>query len=434
MELFTSDIRTVGISAGGELSGDVTVSYVTEAGGDPASQAYLDLWHDSMRRQTESANRAASVRMCSSRPVLTEIKTASACVPGLKERMLLHSGPPGSYEGFADRQKNALCTAVLYEGWARNAQEAAGMLERGEIELDSADCHSASAVRCGAISPSMPVFCVSDRDAGTFVYAPVIRFGEEAKETYSLHIAARNALRSEEILIPALKEVLLDYGFIDIFAIAHEGLRAGDDCCLRTTYSASRFRDTAISVLTDNGKTVTPDLLRQLGDDVMFLELFTAAVKAMLASARNDDRCSFITSFCCSGRTAGIRIAGKSDIWFTADLGTDTGCGDEAVCQLAGAGAPALCCSPSLLESMGIGLFDSLRMMYDAYESTDMYIEGLGIPFSGQPGSPLAIDFIRMCRTSCPMRMVFIGGDRPAVADLGLALQTAALKAFVTER
>lgn len=434
MEHFGRDIRTVGISAGGNIAGDVTVNYVTEAGGDPAAQAYLDLWNDSMRTVTEAANRKASGRMSSSRPMLTDIRTASSCVPGMKERMLLHSGPPCSWSGFTERQKRALTAAVLYEGWARSAEDAVRMLENGEIETDSADCHNASAVRCGTLSPSMPVFCVSDRDAGTFVYAPVTRFADAGKENVIPQITARAALKREEILIPALKETLLDYGFIDIFSLAREGLRSGDDCCLRTSYAASRFRDIAVGVLTGNGRPITPELLDHLGSDTMFLELFTAAVKAMLASARNDEDCSFITSFCCSGDTAGIRIAGRNDVWFTAGIGKDTGCGDEAVCQLAGAGVPSLCCSPALLENMEMGLFDSLRMMYDAYETTDMYIEGLGIPFSGQPGSPLVIDFIKMCRTSYPLRVAYTEGGRPAVADLGLALQTAALKAFVSER
>ncbi len=434
MDLFSSEIRTVGISAGGHLSGDVTVSYVAEAEGDPTVQAYLDIWNSSMRKETESRNRAAALVMMSSRPVLADIRTASGCVPGMKEHMLLHSGPPGQYVNFGETLKKALTAAVLYEGWTRSETEAHRMLENGEIELDSADCHNSSAVRCGVISPSMPVLCVTDRNAGRYVYAPAVRFFGDKGTGRPAAAAASDAARCADILVPALKDTLLENGFIDIFSLAREGLRAGDDCCLRTDYSGSLLKDAVMGSMADNGRQIKPELFRYLGDGTLFLELFTAAVKAMLSSARNDDGCSFITSFCCSGNTAGIRIAGKSDIWFTVDLGKDTGCGDEAVCQLAGAGAPALCCAPSLLERMGLGLFDSLRMMYDSYESTDMYIEGLGIPLSGQPGSPLSIDFIKMCRTSCPLRMAYTDAETPAVADLGMSMITAALKSFVSER
>ena len=384
-----------------------------------------------MRRDTEKRNKAAAGRMTSSRPVLTDIKTASECIPGMKERMLLHSGPPGQYAEFGDGLRDALVAAVLYEGWAKSEGEARRILENREIELDSADCHNASAVRCGVISPTVPVFCVTDRESGTYVYAPAVRFSEGG---HSPARAARDAAGCAGTLVPALKDTLAEYGYIDIFGLAGEGLRSGDDCCLRTAYSTSLLKDIVISTLTGDGRQITSGLLSCLSDGTVFLELFTAAVKAMLACARSDDGCSFITSFCCSGRTAGIRIAGRSDLWFAADLGRDTGCGDEAVCQLAGAGAAALCCAPSLLERMGMGLFDSLRMMYDSYESTDMYIEGLSIPFSGQPGSPLAIDFIKMCRTSCPLRMAYMDGETPAVADLGLSMLTAALKTFVSER
>jgi len=433
--LFTDDVRTMAVSVGGHASGDVTVDYVPEAGGDAAAQGFLDVWKSVMKDETERRNAAVSEKMAASRPVLTDIKRASDCVPGMTDRLILHSGPPCGYGDLGGGIRRAAAGAAIYEGWAADEKEAAAMLERGDIKLDSADCHNASAAGCGVISPRMPVFCVEDRESGINIYAPASVYGEDRVSLGSCSaVAVKNLEYAEDVLVPVLRKAVLSHGYIDIFAAAREGMRSGDDCCLRTAYSSSLFRDMLLADIASQGDAISRELLSYLSGEELFRELFTAAVKAMLACARFEEGCSFITSFCCSGRTAGIRIAGMSDSWLTLDLGEDTGCGDEAVCVLAGAGPAALCCAPAVLSETDMGLFDSLRIMYDFYQASDRFVAGLSIPYSGCDGTPLFNNFIKMCRTSCPMYMLYRRDGRPVVRDLGLSLQTAALRKFVSER
>lgn len=435
-ELFEpQNIRTAGISLGGRASGDITVDYVPEAMGDRTAQGYIDAWERTFRRETEESNRSAADLMAVSRPVLRDIRRASECIPGMTDRLILHSGPPAGYSELGERIRKTAAAAAVYERWAGDRKEAERMLEEGLIRLDSADNHSASAVKCGVISPGMPVFRVTDSSTGAYVYAPASIYGRARSAGNGCSEGAEEDLVfAEERLVPVLSEALLRGGAIDIFSIAREGMRAGDDCCLRTSHSALLFRDTVIRELVSSGGKVTAGLLEYLGDPDLFLEIFTAAVKVMLAPARPDEGCSFITSFCCNGRTAGIRIAGRGDRWITAELGSDEICGDEIVCELAGAGSAALCSAPAAAEGTGLGLFDMLKMMYDSYEASEQYISGLDIPYSGYGGSPLFTDFIRMCRTSSPLRMMYRKEGKPVVRDLGMTLQTEALRLFVSER
>lgn len=422
--LFSSEIHTASVSIGGRGSGDINIDYVPQAWDEHAVQGYLDIWKEKMRAVTEAANRRVAALMVSSRPVLTDIKTASDCIPGMGVRKILVPGPPCEYSALGAAVRRSAAAAAVYEGWARDAAEAERMLAAGEIAVDSADCHSASAARASIISPSMPVFCVSDRAAGIFCYAPAIRGSSDAQEMIS----------DETQAVPQLREALLAAGHMDIFRIANEGLSSGDDCCVRTAYSESLFRDSIIKECMKQDVRMTERLFEYLYDGTVFLQLFTAAVRAMTAICRNEEDCSYITSYCCNGRAVGIRISGKSDEWITCELGKDIVCGDELICELAGAGTAALCGSPKLLGMIGTGLSEAMEMMYDSYRASDNYLENLNLPYSGEPGSPLFLDYIKMIRTSCTLRFVCPDGGSASVTDLGSSLLSAALKLFVSGR
>ena len=309
------------------------------------------------------------------------------------------------------------------------------MLEKGGIRLDSAEDHSASAAGCGVISPSMPVFRVRDSATGACVCAPAAVYGDPSvNDGDCSEEAIAGLVFAEDSLVPPLAQILTELGGVDVFSIAREGMRSGDDGCLRLSHSASLFRDMILKTMVSSGNKVTQEMLRYLGDPRLFREIFSAAVKVMLAPARTEEGCSFLTAFCCNGRSVGIRIAGMGGRWLTLDLGEEVTCGDEIVCELAGAGSAALCGAPAAAEGTGLGLFDMLKLMYDSYEASDSYLTALAIPYSGQDGTPLFTDFIRMCRTSVPLRMMYRKDGVPVVRDLGMALQTEALKLFVSER
>ncbi len=50
--------------------------------------------------------------------MLVDIRPAGEVVPGLVDRMVLHSGPPVDWPNMSGAQKGAVIAMVIFEGWA----------------------------------------------------------------------------------------------------------------------------------------------------------------------------------------------------------------------------------------------------------------------------------------------------------------------------
>src|SRR5688572_22484892 len=74
--------------------------------------------------EVEAANRTAHERFLSAQPMLIGVEQARNAIPDLRERMLLHAGPPIEWSRMCGPMQGAIIGAILYEGWAEN-QEAA---------------------------------------------------------------------------------------------------------------------------------------------------------------------------------------------------------------------------------------------------------------------------------------------------------------------
>jgi hypothetical protein len=66
-----------------------------------------------------SANRAAVERILAAGSQLVDVRPASEVI-GLRDRMLLHSGPPLTWETASGPMRGALIAACLFEDWATN--------------------------------------------------------------------------------------------------------------------------------------------------------------------------------------------------------------------------------------------------------------------------------------------------------------------------
>ena len=117
----------------------------------------------SIRDEVERANREAVERMMEAEPFWVDMDIAVKAIPGMRDYMLLHAGPPISYERASGPLRGALIGAVIYEGWAQSPEEADRMLRRGDIAIEPAHHHSAVGPMAGVISPRMPVYIVRDR-------------------------------------------------------------------------------------------------------------------------------------------------------------------------------------------------------------------------------------------------------------------------------
>ena len=67
------------------------------------------------------------------RPVATTMAVAREVVPGLHENMLLHAGPPVTWERMSGPMRGAMIGALIFEGKAKTGEEAEKMLASGKI-------------------------------------------------------------------------------------------------------------------------------------------------------------------------------------------------------------------------------------------------------------------------------------------------------------
>src|ERR1043165_10048935 len=106
-----------------------------------------------MNIDIDRANQTAVDRMMSARPMLKSVATARDVIPGMKDNLFLHAGPPIEWERMSGPLRGAIIGAILFEGLAANETEATSMVERGEVEFDSCHHHGAVGPMAGGLSP-----------------------------------------------------------------------------------------------------------------------------------------------------------------------------------------------------------------------------------------------------------------------------------------
>ena len=99
-------------------------------------------------------------------PVLVDIAPAGEVIPGMRDRMITHSGPPVSWKGMCGAQRGAVIATVLFERWAATVDEAIRMLDAGGIDLEPNHHHQTVGPMAGTISRSSPVWVVENRAFG----------------------------------------------------------------------------------------------------------------------------------------------------------------------------------------------------------------------------------------------------------------------------
>ena len=67
----------------------------------------------------EDANKQALARILEGEPKLIDIVPARDVLKGLKDRMVLHAGPPITWDKMCGPMRGAVAGAIVFEGWAQ---------------------------------------------------------------------------------------------------------------------------------------------------------------------------------------------------------------------------------------------------------------------------------------------------------------------------
>ena len=191
-----------------------------------------------IKQKIETANEEAFRRMVAADPVLIYVAPASDVIPGLKDKMVLHSGPPVDWQYISGAQKGAVIGMLIFEGWAKSKEEAIKLLEDGAITFEPNHHHQTVGPMAGTIKPSMWVFVVENKAFGNRAFCRQVegrqQFGDYSQE------ALQDLNRWRDIWAPALRAGLRQMGGLSLKPIIARALQMGDELHNRPNAASSR--------------------------------------------------------------------------------------------------------------------------------------------------------------------------------------------------
>jgi len=118
----------------------------------------------------EAANKKALEIILNGKPILVGLDIARNVIPDMKENLLLHSGPPITWNRMSGPLKGAMIGAMIYEGKARDFNEAEKLGVSGQFDFSPCHEHDTVGPMAGVVSASMPVFVLKNEEYGNFAY------------------------------------------------------------------------------------------------------------------------------------------------------------------------------------------------------------------------------------------------------------------------
>ncbi len=392
--------------------------------------------------EIEDANKEAIKRIKSSHPVLVDISKAVDVIPQMKKNMILHAGPPITWEKMCGPMQGAVIGALLFEGMAQNVEEARKIAASGQIEFSPCHEHNAVGPMAGIISPSMPVHVVLNKTYGNYAYCTVneglgkvLRYG-----AYNEEVLNRLKWIKEEFA-PVLKRALELSGGIDLKAIISQALHMGDECHNRNKAATSLFfREIALFIVEAGfDKEHTESVLRFIRENEhYFLNLSMPACKSSLDAGHGIKNSTTVVTMARNGVEFGIRVSGLGkDQWFTGPANFVKGLmfpgfteedaspdiGDSAITETMGIGGFAMAGAPAIVQFVGGVVEDAVNYTREMYEITNDENSSYSIPNLDFRGTPIGIDIMKVIQTGVlPIINTGMAHKQAGVGQVGAGL------------
>ena len=368
-----------------------------------------------------AANKEALSRLLKGQPTWVGMGIAKDTIPGMGDKMLLHAGPPMTWETMSGPMRGAVMAACMYEGWAKTPEEATAFAASGAITFDPCHHHHAVGPMAGVTSPSMPVFILENKAFGNKAYVnmneglgQVLRMGAFSEEVIT------RLKWMESVLYPCLdagiKRAVEVSGGIDIKHIIAQGLHMGDEMHNRNKAGTSLLLRALVPYMVEtvNDSAKLAETIRFIDkNDHFFLNIAMAAAKCSLEAAHGVEGASLVTIMCRNGTDFGIKVSGLGDQWFTCqaalpdvllfagftkdDVNRDIG--DSAIMETYGVGGFALAAAPAIVQFVGGTPQDAANYSLEMYEicigENDIYT----LPAFNFRGTPTGIDILKIAES-----------------------------------
>jgi len=365
----------------------------------------------------DRANAEAIARVMAATPVITGVARAGDVIPGMRDDLLLHAGPPIGWEQMSGPVRGAVIGTLLYERRAKTEGEAVELVTSGRTRFEPCHEHAAVGPMAGIISPSMPVYVVENRAGGTRAYTnfnegygKVLRYG-----AYDESVVARLSW-IERTLGPVVGRAIELAGGLDMKALIAQALQMGDEGHNRNKAGSALLSRVLGPFIVRTGATTDQqaEVLRHFADnDLAMLNPVMAACKATMDAAHGVPHSTLVTTMARNGTEFGIRVSGLGDRWFTGPSEVPRGLyfpgftaedgnpdmGDSAITETAGIGGFAMAGAPAIVTFVGGTVQDALRATLEMYEITLAEHETFRIPALDFRGTPTGIDVRKVIRT-----------------------------------
>jgi len=359
----------------------------------------------------EKANQIAVERMMSARPILKSVAVARDVIPGMKDNLIMHAGPPIEWERMSGPMRGAVIGGLIFEGLAKDEKQAVGMVESGEVEFDPCHHHACVGPMAGVTTASMKVYVLENETHGNKAfsnlnegYGKVLRYGAYSEEVIAkLHWM-------NEVLGTALADALeSNPDGLDIRALLAESLHMGDEGHNRNKAGSiiytAKLAPWIVRVTPDREKAAK--IIQFLADNALsVLNPVMAACKAMADAGHGVEGSSVMTIMARNGTDLGIRVSGLGDQWFTGPVGQPNGLyfpgftaedasgdiGDSTITETAGIGAFAMATAPAIVTFISGTPKDAINATLEMYEITVGEHSAFTIPALDFRGTPVGVD------------------------------------------
>ena len=397
----------------------------------------------------EAANAKAAERYMAAQPRLEGIGVAREVLPNLGSRTILHAGPPIAWQRMCGPMRGAIVGAILYEGWAEDADAAAALAKSGDIQFEPCHHHAAVGPMSGIISPSMPVWIVANATHGNRAFSnlneglgKVLRFGANSRE-----VLARLEWM-QKTLAPTVASAFEFLGELELKPLMAQALHMGDEVHNRNVAASSLLiRRLVPALLKSSARAADVASVIEFiaGNDHFFLNISMAACKSMLDTAHGVAGSSMVTAMARNGVDFGIRVSGLGERWFTAPAPVVNGLyfpayttkdaapdlGDSAITETAGLGGFAMAAAPAIVKFVGGTPQDALANTLAMTHITLKRNGAFTLPALDFAGTPACIDARRVVDTGMlPVINTGIAHREPGVGQIGAGVTRAPLACF----
>lgn len=402
-----------------------------------------------MESLIDQANKEALEIIQSARPTLIDLGIAGEVIPGMAKDLILHAGPPVTWERMSGPMRGGVMAGLINEGLASTPEEAMALAASGAIRFDSCHHHCAVGPMAGIVTASMPVWIIENTTYGNRAYCTlneglgkVLRMGAFGED-----VIVR--LRwMEKVLYPVLKETIAIHGPIDLKNMISQALQMGDEVHNRNKAATSLFiREVATSIVktsfSDADKIAVLDFIN--GNDHTFLNLSMPASKATLDPVEKVKHSTIVYTMARNGTDFGIRVAALGNRWFTAPAAIIDGLyfpgftkedanpdiGDSCITETLGIGGFSMATAPAIVQFVGGTTKDAVRYTTNMYEITTEESQAYKLPSLNFRGAPTGIDIRKVVETQIlPVINTGIAHKNPGVGQVGAGVVNPPMACF----